>query len=611
MRCINLKAAGMNNRVKILDCTLWCIGKVFHLFPFDSLVYVLLNVFYSFTWMLQTLSLQYFFDTIQLAGEGKKGAGMLVASLAFMGTGFLLYHVLDGVSNCYSEIVVLKIGHGMQQLLAERISNINLLDFEDVEALERMEKAKNGANQVQSYFLTVMDTVTYYIPYFIFMAVYFVGKSPELASIIAVAFVPALLSRFAASWQYKKLEDQDAFWRRKTECYEKCLTEKDCMRDTRILGASGYFKELYGNSLHEQYQIRKKVTLRENFKQVLLQFVAACGYGATIGILFISVVNGSVTVGTFAAVIATVSNLFRFMNKMVVERIGTASQSIGSIENFVDFQRKGKDESNWKRNQVVDAGTGCRVEQDIVLEHVNFRYPHAKKEALRNISLRIKAGEIIAVVGENGSGKSTLSKLIMGLYAPTEGRISYGGKRGDSVATAMPIRVSAVFQKLHRYKLSLLENITISSDFLIEEERLQNVCRESDVEQLLVGGALSMDTILDREFGGTELSGGQWQRVVIGRGIYRNHDLIVLDEPTAAIDPLEESRIYQKFAQICRGKTAVLITHRLGAVKLADRILVLRDGRIEEEGTYEELIQKNGYFKEMYDSQKEWYIEEA
>ena len=118
-----------------------------------------------------------------------------------------------------------------------------------------------------------------------------------------------------------------------------------------------------------------------------------------------------------------------------------------------------------------------------------------------------------------------------------------------------------------------------------------------------------MDTVLDREFGGTELSGGQWQKVVIGRGIYKKHELIVLDEPTAAIDPIEETKIYHRFAKICKEKTAVLITHRLGAVKLVDRILVMRNGKLVEEGSYEALMQKNGYFRMLYDSQKEWYVE--
>lgn len=603
MTCTDPKAAGMNKRVKILGSTAWCIGKVFCLLPFDCTAYLLLNVFYSLTWMLQTLSLQYFFDAIQLAGEGKNSLNTLLAALAFMGISFLVYHVLDGVSNCYSEVIVLKIRHSMQQLLAERIAEVKLQDFEDVEKLEWMEKAKNGANQVHSYFLTVMDTLGYYVPYFIFMAIYFMKESPELTGIIAIAFIPALLSRFASSVQYKKLEDQDAFWRRKQECYEACLTEKDNIRDTRILGASGYFENLYRNSLQEQYWIRKKITLRENFKQGLLQFVAACGYGATIWILFVSVVDGRITVGTFAAVIATVANLFRFMNKMVVERIGSATQNIGTIENFIEFVKAyAKKKADQKRSETLD---GVPESQDVVLEHVSFRYPNAEKEALSDISLRIKAGETVAVVGENGSGKSTLSKLILGLYEPTSGSVLYG----NQPAADRKDNASAVFQKMHKYKLSLQDNITVSNEFAVEEKRLKKASDDSDVSQLLHEGKVTMETILDREFGGTELSGGQWQRVVIGRGIYKKHELIVLDEPTAAIDPIEETKIYHRFAKICKEKTAVLITHRLGAVKLVDRILVMRNGKLVEEGSYEALMQKNGYFRMLYDSQKEWYVE--
>lgn len=596
MTCISHKAVG-TSKIRIMDITLWCVAKVFRCFPAESIAYVLLNVSYSFTWMLQTLSLQYFFDTIELAGE--KSIGTLFLSLIVMGLCYLAYHVLDGISNCYSEIIVIKINHRMNQILSEQTVSLNLAAFEDAGFLEKIEKAKGGAERVSSFFLTVMDTATYYIPYFLFMAAYFFGKNPKLVGIIAAAFVPALLSRFAASYSYKKLEDEDARLRRKNACYERCLTEKDCMRDTRILGASCYFEELYSENLKKQYLIRKRITFHDNMKQLLLQIAAACGYGIIIWILFLSTIGGEITVGTFTAVIATVSNLFRFMNKMVVERVGAASQQIGSIGNFVEFQRQ---------NEVEIPKVRRNAGEDIVFEDVSFRYPGAQGEVLKSVSVRIRTGDTIAIVGENGSGKSTLSKLLLGLYNPTEGHILYGKQEIECYTKT---GVSAVFQKLHKYKLSLKENVTISEDCNYEEERMASVFRQADLDLLLDSGEISLDTVLDKEFGGTELSGGQWQHIVIGRGIYREHEVIVLDEPTAAIDPLEESRIYEKFADICKEKTAVLVTHRLGAVKLADRILVLRDGQLIEDGTFKELIQKNGYFKEMYDVQKEWYLDKV
>ena len=219
--------------------------------------------------------------------------------------------------------------------------------------------------------------------------------------------------------------------------------------------------------------------------------------------------------------------------------------------------------------------------------------------------MTIKNVQTLAIVGENGSGKTTLCRLNLGIYEPTIGDILFGN---ISVRDLTRENDSAIFQNYCRYKMTLKENICISqTNTTPTEKSLADICTQSGLslndEKLFDG----LDTMLGRDFNGVELSSGQWQRVAIARGLFRASNFIVLDEPTSAIDPIEESRLYNDFMKICRNKTAVIVTHRLGSVKIADRIIVLKDGKIAEDGTHNELIAIGGEYKRMFEIQSKWY----
>ena len=286
---------------------------------------------------------------------------------------------------------------------------------------------------------------------------------------------------------------------------------------------------------------------------------------------------------------------------MVVNRIGNLlSYDYNGIKYFINFLDEKEEEQGEKE---------YAFQQNIELKNVSFTYPGRTEKSLEDINLTINKGEIIAFVGVNGSGKSTLAKILLGLYNPTDGSIEYDHLKKQAYSKkSFYHNKSAIFQNYYKYLFCLKDNVSISQPQMDDDlERVKLACQKADLDYKSNSFPDGLDTILSKQFGGIDLSGGEWQRVAIARGFYRNCDFIILDEPTSAIDPIEEANVYRKFVEISKGKTTVIITHRLGAVKIADRIIVLKSGKIAEEGTHSQLMNKNGEYAELYNLQSQWY----
>lgn len=250
--------------------------------------------------------------------------------------------------------------------------------------------------------------------------------------------------------------------------------------------------------------------------------------------------------------------------------------------------------------------------EPIRLEGVSFRYPGLDRPVLANLTLEIRPGERLALVGLNGAGKSTLVKLLLGLYTPTSGRILIGGTDIREFDPGWLHRhVSSIFQDFSRYELTLAENIAVGRPGASRDE-VESAAEAAGLKAVAEGLPQGYDTLLGRSFaGGVELSGGQWQRVALARAYIRDAGLLVLDEPTAALDARAELELFGKFVELVRGRTAILISHRLGVARLADRIVVLAEGHVAECGSHDQLMRLGGLYARLFQTQAQWYEEKA
>ena len=571
------------------------IKLLYKLFPGRIIFYSILQMLHGVSWVLQVMSVQYFFDGV---AEGEGGMLQLVFRILLLGVTYAFAQTMNGIANCYGQILNRKVGKETNKILFRTIDQKEAIAFEYADELDKINKAVHGSEGVFWVSTTILDILFFYVFYFVMMSWYLFSLAPMLSISTVIIFIPNIIARLLHMISFEHLENEAAPIRRKMEYYENCIIGKEYFKETRLWGCGNYFFDKYKKMLKKLNQLHFRMQARKEKINFCINVLTVSAYGVIIVMLVHYVIKDIVSVGAFAAVFAALREFYGFMDEVISERLAVAAENMAAVKNYLEFIKEDKGE--YEPIELPE-----RFE--IRLDNVSFAYPQPEegeqKFVLLDINLRIPWGQTVALVGENGSGKSTLCHIITGLYSPTKGTISYGGmQRG---AGRIVKGISAVFQKFCRYHMSLGENIRISDiDSGKSEDELNQLCKEVGVVPEWVGG---MDGMLGREFGGTEVSGGQWQRIAIARGMYRKNSLLILDEPTAAIDALEEKYLYEEFSKLCRNCTAIIVTHRLASAQIADRILVVKEGHIVQDGSHSELIAAEGEYKTMYELQRQWY----
>lgn len=455
----------------------------------------------------------------------------------------------------------------------------------------------NHGSYIQLYQLG-LDSIRYIAQTIgIFVALFII--SPMLCGISLLTIVPTILSKIIGDkisvLTNRQLTDDE------NECnyYRNSIFNQSLLKDIIIKNGFDFFQKKYESKAVEIYTRRKVAEIRKMRLSFLEEAVR--NMVIILCILFVSyqTVVGAVSLGGLAATFAVVINLIYTLSNLVknVGSVFTLTYDITQFYEFMDLDCNTNGNSQKYQSAVKE-------EPGIEFADVSYRYPFTQNYVLRNLNISIPEGKRIAVVGANGSGKTTFVKLILKLLEPSAGEIRYKGIQINSVdCNEYWNHFSSVFQDYSKYKDSLRYNVSIASvDDRLDDAGIKKALSEAEFHK-----EIELDCMLSKEFGGIELSGGEWQKVALARAIFQSNSIFILDEPTSAIDPMKEAEIYKRFAEMTKGKTSIFVTHRLGSVLHSDLVLFFHDGEITEAGTHDALLLKKGQYYKFWNTQSSLY----
>jgi ATP-binding cassette subfamily B protein len=429
------------------------------------------------------------------------------------------------------------------------------------------------------------------------------GLAWWLPPLLVAATVPTALAGARMQEQSFQVTLRHSPLTRAMRYFARVVTTAAHAKEVRLFGLGPFFEGRYADAAGRFH--RESASARRRLARP--SFAAALAFGAVFGFA-LWWVAGRAAVGALG--LGDVVLLLQGVN-LLAGRLGSSAQMtslvVGHLAVFDQFFRFLD-----HRPAMAVATPGRPVprplREGIVFEKVSYRYPDGTL-ALDDVSLSVRPGERVALVGENGAGKSTLVKLLCRLYDPTEGRVLVDGTDLRELdLTAWRLAIGAVFQDFGRYQLTVAENVALGRiDALVDRAALERAAAAAGLDAHLDRLAGGLDTQLGVELGGVDLSGGQWQTLGIARALVRDADLLILDEPTAALDPRAEQALFGRFAELSAGRTTLLVTHRLGSVRMADRVLVLKGGRLVENGSHAELLERGGEYAALWRMQAEQY----
>ena len=477
---------------------------------------------------------------------------------------------------------------------------IKLEELENPEMLNRFNKADQAFQWVRHFqFVTgVMNCVKSFAACLGTMIVVS-AYSPMLVLTGLIGVIPGMWSKVYFVKVNARLRRMQSGIRRRCDYLWGLLASKESVKEMRVMGFEGYIQDKWQRTNQERVKETLDTTLDVAKKQQLGITIVNLFYGLNLGVSLWLMVRGSIGIGAFAACISAFAIYHQNLNAL-----------IATLGNLADLYHQLEDYYNYYTIPTETDGTVKYqpFEDKIVAHDVHFRYNGSHREALSGLNLEIKKGEHVVIVGENGSGKTTFSKLLTGAYLPASGKITYDNQQTtDLNRRSLYDHISVVSQDFVRYQFTLRENIGIGNLKCMEDTAaMECLVREVAGEEFLdkTGG---LDVQLGREFGGRELSGGEWQKVAIARGLWKESDIIILDEPTSALDPLVEYDILMKFVEMIQDKTSIIISHRVGICRTADTIIVMQNGRAVECGGHEELLAAGGEYSRIWSEQAKWY----
>lgn len=546
----------------------------------------------------------YFMERLidSLAGSAGEYTGIIIFGILLV-LSIILGNLFSLLSGFMMTMISSELNKKQIPVTLTKFRNIKYECFENKDNQDMLQKiSENPQSSVLSVF-GVMISVIYSIIGTVGILAMFSRASYLLGAVAVITMIPMFILESTAANKEMKLRWNMTTDIRKRFYLQKLFVDKNALQEIKLFDAK---KELIAKS--DELTMRINRDMEKTLKKVLFLSSGSSVFiiiftAATLAFLSVMLVKGSITLGVFVSLVTSLTSFYGLVRGLVsqVANYLRLSYGIGYYQDFLALP---------ERRLQLGAAHDIRGDE-IRFEHVDFRYPTGTADVLHDVNMKIGKGERVAFVGENGAGKSTMIKLLLGLYEPTAGHIYIDGVDIRELSDEERRKVfSVIFQDYQSYQLSLRENVALGDiSKLHDDAKIKTALDDAGIGELPKMNDKGLDLNLGKIYSdGIDVSGGQWQRIAMARSYISDARFVIMDEPTAALDPIAESKMYERFADVLSKRGAIMISHRLASAKMADKIFVLSGGTVAEEGTHEELLKKGGLYHEMWEKQSSWYV---
>lgn len=492
-------------------------------------------------------------------------------------------------------------------MIQNKVLTMSYPDIEDPNVRKKMDKASmlvtSNSAATEAIWTTLMNLLKNSVEFIVFLSLLAALNPFMLLAVLVTAIVSFLVSNYLNGWGYRH-RDEESEYSRHMNYLSESSRDYTLAKDIRIFGMGSWIEDVYDSMLrlYRSFIARgERIYIWGNIIDVLLSFMRN---GIVYLFLIGAVIKGEMSAAQFVLYFNTVNVFTSGIGKILTGLSVLRKQSldISAVREFLDYPE------TFKMEEGIPITPDLHIPYQIELRDVSFRYPGAEKDTLTHINLMIRPGEKLAIVGLNGAGKTTLVKLICGFLDPTDGKVLLNNTDIRTYNRRDYYRLfSAVFQDFSVLDVTIAENIA-QTDENINTDMMKRCIGQAGLMEKIDSLPDGVNTHLGKVFeDGINLSGGELQRLMLARALYKNAPIIVLDEPTSALDPIAESEIYNKYSELTDGRMAIYISHRLASTRFCDRIILIAEGSIDEEGTHDELIARKGHYADLFEIQGRYY----
>jgi len=488
--------------------------------------------------------------------------------------------------------------------LMEHAATLDLEDFEDAEFQDQLERARRQT----SGRLTLLTQLFGQAQQIVTVASFVGGLliyAPWLVVMLAAALLPMFWGEAHFNARTYTLDFGRTPERRELDYVRQTAASVETAKEVKVFGLNRFLIDRYRTLADEFYIANRRLAMQRARWGGALSTIGTIGYYVAYAYIVWRTLTGEFSIGDLTFLSGSFLRLRGLLENLLVTFSSTAAQALYLNDLFSFFDTRPEILSPANPRPFPQP-----IRQGFIFEDVGFIYPGSENWAVRHLSFTLNAGEVVALVGENGAGKTTLVKLLTRLYDPDEGRILLDGHdlRGYDLDDLRG-NIGVIFQDFVRYNFTAGDNIAVGRiEARTDSTRVQRAAESSQADQVIARLLGGYDQRIGKRFkNGVELSGGEWQKIAIARAYMREAEVLILDEPTAALDARAEFEVFQRFKELSKGKTAVLISHRFSSVRMADRIFVLADGQVQAAGTHEELLAQPGLYAELFELQAAGY----